>query len=98
MTQVVPAVDSYASAILEYKTALAKYFPGEPPDYVSLEGYVDGTCYWRDRSALVLSPTPTSWSTVWKACTISTGLGRRPDQLQPKRAPGLAQSLGHPTR
>jgi ABC-type branched-subunit amino acid transport system substrate-binding protein len=29
--------------ILKYKTALAKYFPGVPPDYVSLEGYVDGT-------------------------------------------------------
>ena len=43
VTQVVPAVDSYASAILKYKTALAKYFPGEPPDYVSLEGYVDGS-------------------------------------------------------
>jgi branched-chain amino acid transport system substrate-binding protein len=43
VTQVVPAVDSYASAILKYKTALAKYFPGETPDYVSLEGYVDGT-------------------------------------------------------
>ena len=43
VTQVVPAVDSYASAILKYKTALAKYFPGEAPDYVSLEGYVDGT-------------------------------------------------------
>jgi branched-chain amino acid transport system substrate-binding protein len=43
VTQVVPAVDSYASAVLKYKTALAKYFPGEAPDYVSLEGYVDGT-------------------------------------------------------
>jgi branched-chain amino acid transport system substrate-binding protein len=43
VTQVVPAVDSYASAILKYKTALAKYFPGVPPDYVSLEGYVAGT-------------------------------------------------------
>ena len=42
VTQVVPAVDSYASAILKYKAALAKYFPGEAPDYVSLEGYVDG--------------------------------------------------------
>ena len=40
VTQVVPAIDSYASAILKYKTALAKYFPGAPPDYVSLEGYV----------------------------------------------------------
>jgi ABC-type branched-subunit amino acid transport system substrate-binding protein len=40
VTQVVPAVDSYATAILEYKSALAKYAPGETPDYVSLEGYV----------------------------------------------------------
>jgi ABC-type branched-subunit amino acid transport system substrate-binding protein len=42
VTQVVPAVDSYASAVLKYKTALAKYFPGVLPDYVSLEGYVAG--------------------------------------------------------
>jgi branched-chain amino acid transport system substrate-binding protein len=40
VTQVVPAVDGYASVILTYKSALAKYFPGEPPDYVSLEGYL----------------------------------------------------------
>jgi ABC-type branched-subunit amino acid transport system substrate-binding protein len=43
VTQVVPAVDSYASAILKYKTALAEYFPGVLPDYVSLEGYVAGS-------------------------------------------------------
>jgi ABC-type branched-subunit amino acid transport system substrate-binding protein len=42
VTQVVPAVDSYASSVLTYKTALAKYFPGVQPDYVSLEGYVAG--------------------------------------------------------
>jgi len=40
VTQVVPAVSSHSSVILEYKSALAKYFPGEAPDYVSLEGYV----------------------------------------------------------
>ena len=40
VTQVVPAVSGYSSAVLEYKTALAKYFPGEAPDYVSLEGYI----------------------------------------------------------
>jgi len=39
-TQVVPAVAGYSSVVLEYKNALAKYFPGETPDYVSLEGYV----------------------------------------------------------
>ena len=40
VTQVVPAVDGYSSLVLSYKSALAKYFPGEAPDYVSLEGYV----------------------------------------------------------
>jgi ABC-type branched-subunit amino acid transport system substrate-binding protein len=40
VTQVVPAVDSYSSVVLEYKTALSQYFPGETPDYVSLEGYI----------------------------------------------------------
>jgi ABC-type branched-subunit amino acid transport system substrate-binding protein len=40
VTQVVPAVDGYSSLVLSYKSALAKYFPGETPDYVSLEGYV----------------------------------------------------------
>jgi ABC-type branched-subunit amino acid transport system substrate-binding protein len=40
VTQVVPAVDGHSSLALEYKSALAKYFPGESPDYVSLEGYV----------------------------------------------------------
>jgi branched-chain amino acid transport system substrate-binding protein len=43
VTQVVPAVDGHSSLVLEYKSALAKYFPGEAPDYVSLEGYVDGS-------------------------------------------------------
>jgi branched-chain amino acid transport system substrate-binding protein len=40
VTQVVPAVSGHSSLVLEYKNALAKYFPGEAPDYVSLEGYV----------------------------------------------------------
>jgi ABC-type branched-subunit amino acid transport system substrate-binding protein len=40
VTQVVPAVAGYSSMVLEYKNALAKYFPGENSDYVSLEGYV----------------------------------------------------------
>ena len=40
VTQVVPAVSGHSSIVLEYKNALAKYFPGEAPDYVSLEGFV----------------------------------------------------------
>jgi branched-chain amino acid transport system substrate-binding protein len=41
VTQVVPSVNGYASVSLRYRNALAKYFPGEAPDYVSLEGYID---------------------------------------------------------
>jgi ABC-type branched-subunit amino acid transport system substrate-binding protein len=41
VTQVVPAVEGHSSLVLDYKSALAKYFPGQQPDYVSLEGYVD---------------------------------------------------------
>jgi branched-chain amino acid transport system substrate-binding protein len=40
VTQVVPAVGGYSSSVMEYKNALAKHFPGEAPDYVSLEGYI----------------------------------------------------------
>jgi ABC-type branched-subunit amino acid transport system substrate-binding protein len=40
VTQTVPAVAGYSSVVLEYKNALAKYFPGESPDYISLEGFV----------------------------------------------------------
>jgi ABC-type branched-subunit amino acid transport system substrate-binding protein len=43
VTQVVPAVDGHSSLVIDYKSALAKYFPGEAPDYVSLEGYVDAS-------------------------------------------------------
>jgi ABC-type branched-subunit amino acid transport system substrate-binding protein len=42
VTQVVPALDGYSSFVLGYKNALAQQFPGEAPDYVSLEGYVAG--------------------------------------------------------
>ena len=40
VTQVVPALDGHSSLVLDYKAAMAKYFPGEQSDYVSLEGYV----------------------------------------------------------
>jgi len=43
VTQVVPAVDGHSSVVLNYNSALAKYFPGESPDYVSLEGYLAGS-------------------------------------------------------
>ncbi len=40
VTQTVPALDTNIPLVLQYKAALAKYFRGEAPDYVSLEGYV----------------------------------------------------------
>lgn len=40
VTQVVPAVNGYSKAVLDFKDALGKYFPGEAPDYVSFEGYI----------------------------------------------------------
>jgi branched-chain amino acid transport system substrate-binding protein len=40
VTQIAPAVEGYASVSLNYKKALAKYFPGEAPDYTSLESYL----------------------------------------------------------
>ncbi len=41
VTQVVPDPQGYSSIALEYKTALAKYFPAEHPDYVSFESYIN---------------------------------------------------------
>ncbi len=43
VTQTVPGVSGYSSLVLDYKNALAKYFPGEPADYTSLEGYVSAS-------------------------------------------------------
>ncbi|WP_257167358.1 ABC transporter substrate-binding protein [Bradyrhizobium sp. SRS-191] len=43
VTQTVPGVAGYSSLVLDYKNALAKYFPGETADYMSLEGYVSAS-------------------------------------------------------
>jgi len=43
VSQVVPGVSGYSSLVLDYKTALNKYFPGEAPDYTSLEGYISAS-------------------------------------------------------
>jgi ABC-type branched-subunit amino acid transport system substrate-binding protein len=40
VTQVVPFFGSGATAVLEYRERLARYFPAEPPGFVSLEGYI----------------------------------------------------------
>ncbi|MGJ5175868.1 ABC transporter substrate-binding protein [Bradyrhizobium oligotrophicum] len=43
VTQTVPGVSGYSSLALDYKNALATYFPGEPADYMSFEGYVSAS-------------------------------------------------------
>ncbi len=43
VTQVVPLPTSSASAILKYKSLLAKHAPSERADFVSLEGYIAGS-------------------------------------------------------
>jgi ABC-type branched-subunit amino acid transport system substrate-binding protein len=43
VTQAVPPVESYAGVVLDYKAALEKYAPGEAPDYLSLEAYLQAT-------------------------------------------------------
>jgi ABC-type branched-subunit amino acid transport system substrate-binding protein len=43
VTQGVPSVAGYSSLVLDYKNALAKYFPGEAPDYTSLEGFISAS-------------------------------------------------------
>jgi ABC-type branched-subunit amino acid transport system substrate-binding protein len=43
VTQVVPPVDSASTALIQYRDSLAHYFPGEKPDYVSLEGYISAS-------------------------------------------------------
>jgi branched-chain amino acid transport system substrate-binding protein len=45
VTQVVPPIDSSATAVIRYREALQKFFPGEKPDFVSLEGYVVGNLF-----------------------------------------------------
>ncbi len=40
VTQTVPPLDGKMPLVLQYRAALNRYFRGEAPDYVSLEGYV----------------------------------------------------------
>jgi len=40
VSQVVPPYNSYATGVLRYREHLRQYFPGESPNFVSLEGYI----------------------------------------------------------
>ena len=98
VTQVVPAVSGYSSAVLEYKNALAKYFPGEAPDYVSLEGYVAANvliqAHQEDRA-------PARYGKADRHAreyAQSRPRSRDPARVWPLRAPGLEQGMGHGAR
>ena len=61
VTQVVPAVDAYSTLILKYKAAISTYFPGEAPDYVSLEGYIDAQLLLH---AIEIDPKPITTDSI----------------------------------
>ncbi|MET0222248.1 MAG: ABC transporter substrate-binding protein [Tardiphaga sp.] len=78
VTQVVPAVGGYSSAVLEYKGALEKYFPGEAPSYVSLEGYIAASVLIQalKRTGTQLD-TETLIDTLENMQTLDLGLGAK---------------------
>jgi ABC-type branched-subunit amino acid transport system substrate-binding protein len=45
VTQVVPSIDGYSTAVLKYKAALARYYANEKPDYLGFEGYLIGNLW-----------------------------------------------------
>ena len=98
VTQVVPAVSGYSSAVLEYKNALAKYFPGEAADYVSFEGYVAANVI--DRGHQAGRPADRYGEADRHAGddAQSRPRSRDPAELRPLRAPGLEQGVGHGAR
>ena len=95
VTQVVPALEGHSSLVLDYKAALAKYFPGEQPDYVSLEGYVAAnvliTALRRNGPDL---DTEKLVQTLENLRDLDIGL-RNTRELRSIRAPGRAQGLGY---
>jgi branched-chain amino acid transport system substrate-binding protein len=98
VTQVVPAVDGHSSLVLDYKSALAKYFPGQAPDYVSLEGYVDANVLIAalQRSGSQLD-TEKLLSTLENLRDLDIGLGTRVT-FSRSRSPGRTQGVGHTAR
>lgn len=58
VTQVVPPIDSSATAVIHYRDQLDRYFHGEKPDYVSLEGYIATSVLLEGFRRAGDSPTP----------------------------------------
>ena len=98
VTQVVPAVSGYSSIVLEYKNALAKYFPGEAPDYVSLEGYVAATVLMQGLKKAGPAVRHRKADRHARGHAQPRSRTRHQARLRPRRAPGLAQDLGNGDR
>lgn len=45
VSQVVPMYDAHATGVLNYHKALKTYFPSEPPNFISLEGYISASIF-----------------------------------------------------
>ena len=98
VTQVVPAVSGHSSAVLEYKNALAKYFPGEAPDYASLEGFVAASILIDGLKRAGAAARYRKAGRCAGGYAQSRPRPRGAALLCPLRSPGLAQDLGHGAR
>ena len=78
-----PPVESHATAVLKYRAALARYFPGEKPDAVSLEGYWTASVLVEGLAAPVRQSTPSAWSTRWSSSRPWTSALARPSPSAP---------------
>jgi ABC-type branched-subunit amino acid transport system substrate-binding protein len=77
VTQGVPAVSGYSSLVLDYKNALAKYFPGEAPDYTSLEGFVSASILIQALKQTTPLDTERLVETLESMRSVDLGLGTK---------------------
>jgi ABC-type branched-subunit amino acid transport system substrate-binding protein len=75
VTQGVPSVAGYSSLVLDYKNALAKYFPGEAPDYTSLEGFISASILIQALKQTTPLDTERLVDTLESMQSIDLGLG-----------------------
>ena len=75
VTQGVPSVAGYSSLVLDYKNALDKYFPGEAPDYTSLEGFISASILIQALKQTTPLDTERLVDTLESMKSIDLGLG-----------------------
>jgi len=75
VTQGVPSVAGYSSLVLDYKNALAKYLPGEAPDYTSLEGFISASILVQALKQTTPLDTERLVDTLESMRSIDLGLG-----------------------